>query len=73
MWDKGIWEMRYRGDSWKELVDALERFGKDSEHGLLIDAEIARRVATKAASASTNPEPSPAPIGTTRRPSRGQR
>lgn len=48
MWDAGIWSMRYRGYSWKQLIDVLKREGADSDHGLLVDAEIARRMEVKA-------------------------
>ncbi|MGJ3625935.1 hypothetical protein AB5I41_31000 [Sphingomonas sp. MMS24-JH45] len=44
MWDAGIWAMRYKSYTWQQLVDLLERHGPESEHGLLVDAEIARRM-----------------------------
>lgn len=56
MWDEGIWAMRYRSYEWSRLVDLLKEHGPDSDHGRLVDAEIARRLeAKRQASASAEP------------------
>lgn len=47
MWDREIWRGRYTHYSWQSLLELLKEHDPDSDHGKLIDEEIARRLEAK--------------------------